>query len=440
MERLLAADPRGEVARLLHPQLEPAGEVRLGLGAARRPRRPRRGAWRARARIASSACSTRARIDAGRRPGARRRRRTRRCPSRRRRRARRSSTERRNRRLLMPSPRIALRTAERPGVGMVARQRRHADAELRLGRVAPAGQDPRPGRQRGRGLEAVASTPLPRPNAAPARPTASSCVDVAGDGDDGVRRPIRGRPEVADRRPRAGARTSASSPQISRPSGAVPEHRLLEQDLGVLGRVVEVAADLLDDDLALAVDLAVVERRPADQLAEDVHRPLGLAARHADPVDGRLAVRRRVERAADALDRLAEGPRRRVRAVPLNVRCSRKWAMPACSGASRREPARTYAAIDTDRAPASRARDHARPVGQRRPFEHRRDGTGAARPPRRDRTAGAEGAGRRAVAAVRCLLAAGTAWSQPCSEEHDEGDRDDPHQRVDLARPCPGRP
>ena len=42
-------------------------------------------------------------------------------------------------------------------------------------------------------------------------------------------------------------------------------------------------------------------------------------------------------------------------AVPLKVRCSRKWAMPACSGASRREPAGTYAATETDRAVGSRA-------------------------------------------------------------------------------------
>src|SRR6185369_4657258 len=42
-------------------------------------------------------------------------------------------------------------------------------------------------------------------------------------------------------------------------------------------------------------------------------------------------------------------------AVPLNVRCSRKWATPTWPGASRRDPARTYAATDADRAPARRA-------------------------------------------------------------------------------------
>src|SRR6185295_2810780 len=41
-------------------------------------------------------------------------------------------------------------------------------------------------------------------------------------------------------------------------------------------------------------------------------------------------------------------------AVPLKVRCSRKWAMPAWSRDSRRDPARTKTAADTDRAPARR--------------------------------------------------------------------------------------
>ena len=43
------------------------------------------------------------------------------------------------------------------------------------------------------------------------------------------------------------------------------------------------------------------------------------------------------------------------RVVPLKVMCSMKWATPASSGVSRREPARTYAAMETERAPGSLA-------------------------------------------------------------------------------------
>ncbi len=41
-------------------------------------------------------------------------------------------------------------------------------------------------------------------------------------------------------------------------------------------------------------------------------------------------------------------------AVPLNVMCSMKWATPASAALSRREPARTYAAMETERAPGTR--------------------------------------------------------------------------------------
>ena len=45
----------------------------------------------------------------------------------------------------------------------------------------------------------------------------------------------------------------------------VAEHRLLEQDLAVLRRVVEVRPDLLDDDRALLVDLPCLESGAAEQ-------------------------------------------------------------------------------------------------------------------------------------------------------------------------------
>ncbi len=196
-------------------------------------------------------------------------------------------------------------------------------------------------------------------------------ADVAGHRDDRVRRAVRRPPEVADRRRGQGPDAGLVAADLAA-ERAVPEHRLLEQDLGVLGRVVEVRADLLDDHRALAVDLVVGEARPDDQLAEDVHRPRRLAPRDADPVDRRLAVGGRVERAADALDRLARSPGSTGYAVvPLNVMCSMKWATPASSGVSRREPARTYAAMETERAPGSRALMTRGPVGQRGPFEHR---------------------------------------------------------------------
>ena len=134
---------------------------------------------------------------------------------------------------------------------------------------------------------------------------------VAGDGDDRVGRPVQRAPEVAYRRggefPDPGL--VAADLSAERP---VPEHRALEQHLAVLGGIVEVRADLLDDDRPLVVDVLVGQHGPDDQLPDDVHGPDRLTLRDADPVDGRFAIGGGVERAADALDRLADGARRGV--------------------------------------------------------------------------------------------------------------------------------
>ena len=156
----------------------------------------------------------------------------------------------------------------------------------------------------------------------------------------------------------------------------VAEHRGLEQDLAVLGRVVQVRADLLDDDGPLALDVGVLEPRPDDELADHVHRAFGLAARDADPVDRRFAVRRGVERAADALDGLADRPGRRVgrRALEREV----LHEMGDADLAGRLEP-RAGEDVRGDRDRARRREpgaDHAGSGWQRGPFEHPLDGTG----------------------------------------------------------------
>ena len=69
-----------------------------------------------------------------------------------------------------------------------------------------------------------------------------------------------------------------------------------------------------------------------------------------------------------------------------------KWATPASSGVSRREPARTYAAMETERAPGQPGADHARPLGSAVRSNIAADGStdraGPAAGPGRGRTAG----------------------------------------------------
>ena len=233
-------------------------------------------------------------------PGRRRRRRD---PS--------SSRTDRKSRLLMPSPRTALRTARVQLSGMVAMQGRHAEADLRLARVALAG---RAGAARPGSTGAGA-------NSGPRRCRSRRRVDetdrlvvgqVADDRDDRVGRPVGAPPEVADgvfgqrpgclprrRRSRGRAARRRTSPSGTG-SGSTPTGS---------SRYERISSMITVRSLSMS---RVLEARPDDQLADDVHRAVDLAARHAHPVDRRLAVGGRVERATDALDRLADRAGRRV--------------------------------------------------------------------------------------------------------------------------------
>ncbi len=143
-----------------------------------------------------------------------------------------------------------------------------------LGRVAVAEEVLRsPAGSAGARSRSPGATPLPVPNAGADEVERRRVVEVAGDRHDDVRRPIGRRPELADRRPRQGPDALLVAADLAA-EGAIAEHRLLDQDLGVLGRVVEVGADLLDDDRPLVVDLVVLETRPDDELGDDVGRPL----------------------------------------------------------------------------------------------------------------------------------------------------------------------
>ena len=256
------------------------------------------------------------------------------------------------------------------------------------------------------------SAPFPRPKRPPRQLQRLRVLDVARERDHRVRRSIGRGPERPDPggRQRAHVRFLAADLPTQRRRS---EHRLLEQDLGHLRRVVEVPADLLDDDLALAVDLGRVERRPADQLAEHGHRPLGLPARDADPVDRGLAVRCRVERAADPFDRLAQGAGGRIRGGALERQVLQEVGHARLLG---RLEARARLHVRGDRhRPGGRQRrgDHARPVGQRRPFEHRRDGTRGGVPDRGIERPAPEG--RRPPARIACDAQPGRMpGSQPC--------------------------
>ena len=80
--------------------------------------------------------------------------------------------------------------------------------------------------------------------------------------------------------------------------------------------------------------------------------------------------------------------------VPLKVMCSMKWATPASSGVSRREPGQDVGRDGDRTGPGEAGADDTRPLGQHRPFEHR-DGW-YRKGPRRPAGRGGPGRARRA--------------------------------------------
>ncbi len=193
---------------------------------------------------------------------------------------------------------------------------------------------------------------------------------VAGGGHHDVRGLVVGLPELADGRRRERSHALLRPGDLAAQRRVV-EDREIEENVHVLGRVVEVRADLLDDDIPLVLDLRLVEVGPDDELAQHLHRGCGVARRDADVVDGRFAIRRCVEGAAEALHRLGECARRRIGPRSLERQVlheMRATGLPGCLVARARQDVRLH----RERAGARQTRsDDAWPVGQRRSFEHR---------------------------------------------------------------------
>ena len=200
--------------------------------------------------------------------------------------------------------------AKGPRVGMVATEGRNPDHEMGLAGVPMSDQEALAGGQ-GRGGIEGAYYAVAAAEGSPGKLHALLVGEVAGHGDHDVGGPVGTGPEVPDRAFGQCPNTRLVPADLAA-QGADSEHGLLKEDLGVFGGVVEVRADLLDDDRPLVADLAVRECRPHDELTEHSQGSLQLARGHAHPVDGGFAIGRRVEAAADALDRLGDRSRRRI--------------------------------------------------------------------------------------------------------------------------------
>ena len=201
---------------------------------------------------------------------------------------------------------------------------------------------------------------------------------VACQGHDRVGRPVGIAPEAADgvRRQAAHRRLVAGDLPAER---RVAEERLVEDVEDELPGVVAVGADLLDDDLALAVDLVVGQQRPDDQLGQDVHGTGRLADRQPAPVDGRLAIGGGVARAADALDGLGDEARRRVGLGALEGDVLHEVGDAGLLTGLAARASQDVGRHGEGAGARQTGGDHPRPVGQDGALEHRADGTGIVR-------------------------------------------------------------
>ena len=78
--------------------------------------------------------------------------------------------------------------------------------------------------------------------------------------------------------------------------------KLVHEVEHIIFRCIEIATDFLDDNLALAIQLAFVEQRMAQHVGDDIDGKLGIFRQHARVIGGFLARGMRVHGAAVAFD------------------------------------------------------------------------------------------------------------------------------------------
>ena len=185
---------------------------------------------------------------------------------------------------------------------------------------------------------------------------------IAGRGDDQVGRPVPVLVEPGDGVAGHGLDRLLGAEGLE-PEAVVGEQRLQQAGVhDVVGGVL-VHEDLLEDDLALGVDLGRPEGGRADHVDEQVE-PEGQLARRQPGV---VAVCSRLVKAfispptastAIAMSRALRS------AVPLNSRCSRKCEAPASASDSSRDPTPAQNPIDTERASGTCSVTTRRPEGR----------------------------------------------------------------------------
>src|SRR5688572_3374559 len=172
------------------------------------------------------------------------------------------------------------------------------------------------------------------------------------------------------------ARMPLSSPQISRPSGPSPNN-------AVWNRICAYSAG---SSWYERISSMITERSPSISLASRTGRTISSPRTSTARGASRRGTRTQYTVDSRSVEALNEPPTPSIASliervdgyarVPLNVMCSMKWATPASLADSRREPARTYAAMETERAPGNRELITRGPEGSAVRSNIAADGTG----------------------------------------------------------------
>ena len=133
-------------------------------------------------------------------------------------------------------------------------------------------------------------------------------VDLAGGGEDQAVGPVVAA-HIVDQRLARHRRHDLLRPEDGAAHRLVGVAGLLQEvEDEIVGRVLDLA-DLLEDDVALLLELGRVEGRALQDVGQDVGGELEVAREDAGEVGGVLARGVGVEAAADALDLLGDGAR-----------------------------------------------------------------------------------------------------------------------------------